>query len=78
MEPPDIVRKTIETPWPFESMLHAIHNMHWRVLRAQGPSLFLTSDNPAYFFEGFGLGHQEAELVLPLSTHLLLHCSWQP
>lgn len=77
-EPPAIVRKSIETPWPFESMLFAIHNMHWRVLRTEGPSFFLTSDNPAYFFEGFGLGHIEGELILPLSTNLLLHCSWQP
>lgn len=74
---PEAIRKTIETPWPFESMLIAIHNMQWRILRCQGPSFYLTSDNPAYFFEGFGLGHAEAELILPLSTNLLLHCSWQ-
>lgn len=77
-EPPVEVRKTIETPWPFKRWLLAIHNMHWRVLRAEGPSYFLTNDNPAYFFEAFGLGHEECELILPLSTHLLLHCSWQP
>ena len=76
-EPPAEVRKMIETPWPFKRWLFAIHNMHWRVLRTEGPSYFLTNDNPAYFFEGFGLGHEECELILPLSTHLLLHCSWQ-
>jgi hypothetical protein len=75
--PPEEVRKSIETPWPFESMLVAVYSMHWRLLRAAGPSSFLTSDNPASFFERFGLGHAECELILPLCSDLLLHCSWQ-
>ena len=74
---PEELRKIIETPWPSESVLLAIHNMHWRVLHCKGPSFYLTSDNPAYFFEGFGLAHDEAELILPLSNEVLLHCSRQ-
>lgn len=76
-QPPQEVSAVIETPWPFASMLIAIHNMCWRILRAEGPSFFLTSDNPAYFFEGYGLGNSESELTLPLCRDLLLHCSWQ-
>lgn len=75
--PPQEVRAVIETPWPFATMLVAIHSMWWRFLRAEGPSLFLTSDNPAYFFEGYGLGNPESELTLPLCSDLILHCSWQ-
>ena len=76
---PAEVRRRYETPWPFESCLTAIHVMHWRVLRASGgPSRFLTSDNPVHFFEGLGLCHAECELILPLTSDVLLHCSWQP
>jgi hypothetical protein len=75
---PDNVREIIETPWPFESSLVTIYSMHWRVLRCTGPSYFLTSDNPAHFFEAYGLQNPKAELTMPLSTEVLLHCSWQP
>jgi hypothetical protein len=74
---PKEVRRVIETPWPFASMLFVIDAMSWQVFRSNGPSFFLTSDNPATFFEGFGLGHPECELILPLGTDMLLHCSWQ-
>ncbi len=76
--PPDTLREQCETPWPFESWLFAIHSMYWRLLRAKGSAQFLTGDNPAFFFEGFGLANEECELILPLTPELLLHCSWQP
>jgi hypothetical protein len=58
-------------------MLVAIYKMTWRILRSEGPSYFLASDNPAYLFEAHGLGKPESELILPLCRDLLLHCSWQ-
>lgn len=76
-QPPHQVKQKIETPWPTLNMLMLIHNMSWRILRSGGPSYFLTSDNPAYFFEGGGLGNPQCELTLPLCNELLLHCSWQ-
>jgi Protein of unknown function (DUF4238) len=75
--PPAPVLEKIETPWPFESMLLIIHSMYWRILRTDGPSYFLSSDNPAYFFYGMGLKHEECELTFPLCKEFLLHCAWQ-
>jgi hypothetical protein len=43
----------------------------------RSPAFFLTSDNPAYLFEAFGLGTEKFELVFPLASSLVLHCSWQ-
>lgn len=78
MEPPDEARKSCKTAWPFLSWLHAIHGMYWRVLRVSaGRSRFLTSDNPAHFFEAYGLGHDECEVIFPLRSDVLLHCSRQ-
>ncbi len=75
-EPPEQIRKIIETPWPFDSMLRLIRSMFWRVVQVTGEARFLICDNPAVFFD-FGLGHQECELILPLSSTTLLHCCWQ-
>jgi Protein of unknown function (DUF4238) len=49
VNPPEEVIRVIEDPWPFESMLLAINGMYWRFLRCDGPSYFLTSDNPVHF-----------------------------
>jgi hypothetical protein len=76
-KPPPETLEWIETPWSFESMLAAIYLMTWRIIRCQGPSFFLTSDNPAFFFECFGLGTEKAELIFPLCKDFLLHCSWR-
>jgi hypothetical protein len=77
-EPPSEVVELVSTPWPFESTLTAIYSMNWRLFRAEGPNFFLTSDNPAYFFDGCGLGSKDVELTFPVCTELALHLSWAP
>ena len=74
---PPNVTEMIETPWPTQSMLTCLFGMTWRFLPSNGPSYFLTSDNPAYFFEAYGLGSELSELIFPLSRKLALHCCWQ-
>jgi hypothetical protein len=74
--PPEVVAK-IRSPWPSDEMLGAVRDMAWRFVSTEGPSYFLTSDNPAYFFEGLGLGTPRAELTFPLSSELALLGSWQ-
>jgi hypothetical protein len=74
--PPKEMTDFIRTPWPFPSMIDAIHGMTWRFLRSTGPSYFLTSDNPVSFFEDEGLASRECELIFPLCHDLLMHCSW--
>ena len=59
-------------------MLAAIFGMTWRFVSTQGPSFFLTSDNPAFVFEAYGLGTELSELFFPICRNLALHCSWQP
>lgn len=75
-QPPKEVTDIIERPWPYESWLIAIYNMNWRVLRTDGPSFFLTSDNPSTLLGGEGLGISTCELTFPLNKELMLHCSW--
>jgi hypothetical protein len=75
--PPSEVTKLIEEPWPFARWLMVIYSMRWRITKCEGPSYFLTSDNPVHLFEAYGLGNLESELAFPLCQDMLLHCSWQ-
>ena len=75
--PPSVLEQ-IRSPWPSPEMTEIIFEMSWRVLVSQGPSYFLTSDNPAFFFTAFGLGNQESEISFPLSSTHTLHASWWP
>lgn len=76
-EPPSEVVDRIRSPWPSENVLALVAAMTWRIVSAGGTGFFLTSDNPAYFFEAYGLGSPESELTFPLASDLALLASWQ-
>jgi hypothetical protein len=75
--PPEVIEQ-IRIPWPTPEMVALVFGMTWRFVTTVGPSYFLTSDNPAFIFEGLGLAGPGAELTFPISTKLALHGSWQP
>lgn len=76
-ELPSQLKAQLDSPWPTALVLSAIGEMHWRVLEAPGHLYFISSDNPAHFFDSLGLGTSEAELAVPLSKRLCLHGSRQ-
>ena len=67
----------IRSPWPSEQVLSLVYGMTWRIVLADADNRFLTSDNPASFFEAYGLGKPEAEITFPLSSDMALFASWQ-
>jgi len=75
--PPQNVVEQIRTPWPTEREVQVIFAMTWRFLSTAGPSYYLTSDNPAFFFEDRGLARAESELTFPISSTLALHANWE-
>lgn len=76
-EPPKEVTYQIESPWPTMKMINAVASMTWRMAFTRGPQFFVTSDNPAFFFEGFGIGKPESEVAFPLAPDLALMGSRQ-
>jgi hypothetical protein len=74
---PHEIMEQIRRPWPGLELVNLIYDMAWRFVITTGPSFFLTSDNPVFFFEGLGLKRDTAELVFPIASHLALHGSWQ-
>lgn len=74
--PPDLVSQALVSGVS-ERVLDLIRKMSWRLLEARGPRFFMTTDNPMFFFEGYGLGSPQSEFVFPLSPLRAIHGSWQ-
>jgi hypothetical protein len=76
--PPQQMIDQIENPFPSENICKLIFAMNWRFLIAESRQRLLTSDNPAFFFEHFGLGNTDSELTFPISSDVALFGSWKP
>jgi hypothetical protein len=76
-ELPSELIEQIRTPWPGNRIVALLYAMQWRITSTDGPIYFLTSDNPAYFFEAYGLGKPESELTFPLTSDMALLAAWQ-
>lgn len=72
---PPQVNAAIRSPWPTDKVLRAVHSMNWSIVSSEGPSYFITSDNPAFFVPRLGIAHQESDLTFPLCSNLALYCS---
>lgn len=75
--PPKPILDYIKAPWPTNDMVKAILGMTWRLITPPKWEFFITSDNPAVFYEAYGLASPESELIFPLSPKCVLHGSYQ-
>ena len=73
--PPEVVNK-IRSPWPSLRYVQLLDSMTWRIIGSNAAQ-FVTSDNPAYFLEAYGIGTPEAEVCCPLAPDVALHMSRQ-
>jgi len=72
LEPPDELKPENTPPNVSPEVVELLSSMHWTFVTSEGPSFFLTSDNPVFFTEGRGMGKPDSELSFPLSTHVAL------
>lgn len=70
--PHDLVAQ-LHDPRPTAAMIEALWRLRWRLLIAPEPEYFITSDNPAFYHEAYGIGTDKAEMRLPLSPRIALH-----
>ena len=75
-DPPREVMDRIRSPWPSIRYVELLYAMTWRVVASYSET-FITSDNPANFFEAYGIGRPESEVCCPLSPNVALHLCWQ-
>jgi len=76
--PPPEVLDQLRDPRPTQKMVNALLGMSWRLVMTEPPELFLTSDNPLFYFEGLGVGNTTSEFAFPLSPTRCLHGCFQP
>lgn len=76
-KPPTKIIEIIRTPWPTLKEMAFLSTMTWRIVSSESDEFFVTSDNPAYFFEAYGLGSPQSELTFALASDLMLFASWQ-
>ncbi|MEP5944910.1 MAG: DUF4238 domain-containing protein, partial [Balneola sp.] len=55
----------------------ALMNKKWNFYYADNDrSAFITSDNPIFYFKGFGLSHPKSQISFPVSENICLIASW--
>ena len=74
VDPPSEVVELIRSPRPSPRYVALLYVMTWRIIVSNSEK-FITSDNPAYFFEVYGIG--SPEVCCPLAPDMGLHMSDQ-
>ncbi|WP_372724786.1 DUF4238 domain-containing protein [Novipirellula sp.] len=75
--PPE-VQDSMYCPWPSARTIGLIYTMHWRFVHAASDQKFVTSDNPVFYFEYYGLARRESEITFPVSSELAIFGNWVP
>jgi len=57
-------------------LLAVLPAMTWILLVSNKGQLFLTNDNPVFFFESLGIGRPESEITFPISSNVALWATW--
>jgi hypothetical protein len=57
----------------------ALNRMNWQflVINNGDREVFLTCDNPVFFFQNIGIGNPESELTFPVSSKIALLATWR-
>ncbi len=54
-----------------------IPNMNWIFFTTDNKHPFITSDNPVFYFEDIGIGNEQSELSVPISSQIMFWASWR-
>jgi len=55
----------------------AIKAMNWSFWEFNERPVFLTCDNPLFYFRGMGVGKPDSEISFPISNHIVLWATWR-
>lgn len=76
-EPPkDIWLDTIP-PERSPLVVAALTGMTWRFLTFDDKPVFLTSDNPIFYFTNIGINKPKSEVTFPISSYVTLWATWR-
>ena len=75
--PKDIWEQTLD-PRKTPRSIDVLSKMAWQFLVHDKKPVFLTCDNPVFFFSEMGIGNPKSELTFPIGSNLILHANWEP
>jgi hypothetical protein len=75
--PPEDIWLGILSPEQTPRSVEAMAGMTWCFFTRDQDPLFLSSDNPVFFFPSMGLGNTDSELSFPVSSTVVLWGSWR-
>jgi hypothetical protein len=58
-------------------IVEAIKAMTWSFWEFNQNPVFLTCDNPLFYFTGMGVGKPDSEISFPISSHIVLWATWR-
>ncbi len=58
-------------------IVEAIKAMTWSFWEFNQRPVFLTCDNPLFYFTGMGVGKPDSEISFPISSHIVLWATWR-
>ena len=76
-EPPKEIWLDTIPPERSPLVVAALTGMTWRFLTFDDKPVFLTSDNPVFYFTSIGMGKPESEVTFPISSHIVLWATWR-
>jgi hypothetical protein len=71
-EPPEEIWHQVIPVERTPRMIASLATMTWQFITFDEKPVFLTGDNPVFFFSDLGIGRAESELSFPISSHVTL------
>lgn len=59
------------------NVVTVLHQMTWHFLTCDEGPVFLTCDNPVFYFSWMGIGKPESEVTFPISSNIVLWATWR-
>lgn len=76
-DPPKDIWLGIIPPERSPRVVAAIRRMLWTFLMFEEEPVFLTCDNPLFYFRRIGVANLESEITFPISCHITLLATWK-
>jgi len=70
--PPQDVVDFVRSPWPTRRRIAMFWNMPWCFACTTGANYYVSTDNPVFLFESYGLGSPKSEISFPISKSVAL------
>lgn len=76
-DPPKDFWLALIPPERTPSVIKILQKMTWLFLTNDTEPVFLTCDNPVFYFSELGIGRSESEVTFPIASNITLWASWR-